>query len=137
MTNSGCHSVKWLSTAHPCAVCSSITMMSDIYFMWGFLPCVFRFIISRIQPKSEVCFFFHLASIYLTFGDKEELISILQKMDSSNVTFLWLKTVLEAGGFHLLDIHLSTTFKSLIKRIQNTSYYQTLIQHPFLTILEW
>lgn len=94
MTNSGCHSVKWLSTAHPCAVCSGITMMSDICFMWGFPPCVFRFIISRIQPKSEgLLFFFHLASIYLTFGDKGELISILQKMDSSNVTFLWLKTV--------------------------------------------
>lgn len=42
--------------------------------------------------KSEFfLFFFHLASIYLTFGDKEYLISILQKIDSSTVTFLWLK----------------------------------------------
>lgn len=74
-----------------------------VVFLTFAIPCVqvYHDVTNTVRVWGFV--FLHLASVYLPFGDEEELISILQKMDSSNITILWLKhKLLEAGRFHLL-----------------------------------
>jgi len=83
------------------------------------------------QSPSSFFFFFHLAPIYLTLRGKELLIHNLQKIFLL-LTLSLVKRLKSCERGRILFVRqLGTILKSLIKRIQWTSYDQSRIRTPF------
>lgn len=75
--------------------CLKIFWPDIIYFVHPICSgssCPLQICVHSFLQHNKSHFFFYIWHQFIsTFGNKEESISILQKIDSSNVTFLWLK----------------------------------------------